>query len=95
MFILQITAKATIDLVVWIPVIAAILVIIVNILSIKKMKTESNEKFATKEYVTQEIEVMDEKIKSVKDDFKSTKDDIKYIRGRIDSFIDSQAKRKN
>lgn len=46
-------------------------------------------RFATKEYVEQEIDVIEERIKSVEKEQTSTSEHLLYIRGRLDDFIDN------
>ena len=60
MLIHQITA--TLDLKVWLPLIALLVSIIVNILTVIKMKSDNKEKMATKIYVDNKITLVDEKI---------------------------------
>ena len=52
-------------------------------------------KFATKEYVEQELEVVDAKIKNIEKEQTGVKDDVKYIRGRIDKLVDLHMKENN
>lgn len=70
-----------------------IIPLVVGFFSIRYYITQEREKYATKEYVRQEIKPVQIKVKSLEDDIKDQKDDLKYIRRRLDEYLDSKAKK--
>lgn len=77
-----------------IKLIGVIAAIIGSFYSVVRIIQLRNKEYATKEFVMQEVKLVDEKIKSVEEKQKDSDSDIKYIRGRLDELFDYLLKSK-
>lgn len=69
-----------------------IIPLVVGFFAIRYYLTTEREKYATKEYVKQEIKPVEVKVKSLENDILDQKDDLKYIRRRLDDYLDSKTR---
>lgn len=65
---------------------------IVGFFTIRYYIRAEREKYATKEYVNQELKTVNTKVYALEEDIKDQKDDLKYIRRRLDEYLDSKSK---
>jgi hypothetical protein len=65
---------------------------IVGFFTVRYYIRVEREKYATKEFVKQEMRPVETKVIALEEDIKDQKDDLKYIRRRLDEYLDSKAR---
>jgi hypothetical protein len=71
-----------------------IIPLVAGFFSIRSYIAQEREKFATKEYVKQEIKPIETKVEALSEKQNDQEDDLKYIRSRMDMLIDLHMEEK-
>ena len=88
MFLLQVTATAEVNLLIWLPITGVVIGIIANIYTVGKIRSENKEKMATKGYVLEKVAEIEAKVMKVENVIKEHKEDNIREHDRLTQLFD-------